>query len=633
MPTGLARRSIQEKVSITLFGVMGVLGLFIFVVLRNVVAPTFDELERKQAATNLHRAANAIANDLENLSAITGDWALWDDAYDYVTGAYPAFRDSNLVRPTLTNLNLSLLAIYDLDGGLIWGQVDNDAAPDDLGVIGILEPGSRTANYLLSHADSDSQINGILNTGLGPMLISSWPVNKSDGTAPIAGTLIMGQLLGEVRMKKLRDRTEVQLGWRGTDGQDALAESFQEPLNQVGNGAMHHETRPAEIVSSGLLIDLFNNPVLFLEVSTPRQISALGQNTVSGAMVFLTLAGIIVAIVAWALLRQVIVLPLEGLAKYITRMRESGDLSARINANRADEIGSLANEFDKLTNELQEARTELLDQSFRAGKADTAAEVLHNVRNAMTPLINSLDRLGEDFSATKNLKVENAIAELGDADCPQERGGKLLQYLGSAFQFIVGRNEAMDANLDVATRQAYQVEAILLDQEKYANVSPVMENLNLSEVLVEAVLVLPTTAADELELDVVNQVNECNVRGHRVGLMQVLGNLILNAYESIQRGQSRTGRIELSAVVEADIEHPMVRLIVRDSGCGFDETFKQKIFQRGFSSKQGHMSGLGLHWCANALAGMGGRIQAESRGPGMGAEFHVLLPAAQGGLQ
>ena len=43
------------------------------------------------------------------------------------------------------------------------------------------------------------------------------------------------------------------------------------------------------------------------------------------------------------------------------------------------------------------------------------------------------------------------------------------------------------------------------------------------------------------------------------------------------------------------------------------------------------MTGLGLHWCANALAGMGGGIQAQSEGPGHGAEIHVLLPAAQGG--
>ena len=73
----------------------------------------------------------------------------------------------------------------------------------------------------------------------------------------------------------------------------------------------------------------------------------------------------------------------------------------------------------------------------------------------------------------------------------------------------------------------------------------------------------------------------------------------------------------------------MVRLTVRDNGSGFDAALAERLFQRGFTSKAGgDTSGLGLHWCANAVAGMGGRILAESRGAGQGAEFHILLPAA-----
>jgi C4-dicarboxylate-specific signal transduction histidine kinase len=113
--------------------------------------------------------------------------------------------------------------------------------------------------------------------------------------------------------------------------------------------------------------------------------------------------------------------------------------------------------------------------------------------------------------------------------------------------------------------------------------------------------------------------------------LQVLGNVILNAYEAIKRCPSGSGRIQLQARAETVGDQPMVRVTVSDTGCGFDPQASSKIFQRGYSSKRGHMSGLGLHWCANALAGMGGRIVAESAGPGNGAEFHVLLPAAQGG--
>jgi len=631
MSNGVTKRSLQEKVSITLLAVMGALSVLSFIVLKEVVAPAFDELELVQAQSNLNRAEKAIANDLENLVAIAGDWAVWDDAYDYATGEYPAFEASNLDRPTLTNLDLALLAYYDTAGDLIWGQASNGDSLVALAELGILEPGTETAALLITHAELEARENGLLDTDIGPMLISSWPVQRSDSTGPIAGTMIMGQLLDGTRLARLRERTEVMLDWRAIDHDADVPAALQTPLNGSSAGSMLHESAEDEIVSSGVLVDLFSAPIILLDARTPRQISALGQSTVNGALLFLSLAALIVAVVAWLLLRSVIVLPLEGLAKHITGIRKSGDLSQRLNDTRADEIGSLAGEFDKLTDELQEARKLLLDQSFKAGKADNAAEVLHNIRNAMTPLINSIDRLAKDLGVTDGLKVRQAVEELTSDECPAERAGKLLQYIESAFSHIEGTNRHASENLGVASKQARQVEAILVDQEKHAKVSPVMENLPLHEVLDEAVLVIPKTADPEIKLELVNGVSQCSVRAHRVGLLQVLGNLILNAYESIQRGQSHVGRIELSAVTESVEDKPMVRLIVRDSGCGFDDDFKQKIFQRGYSSKQGNLSGLGLHWCANALAGMGGRIQAESRGPGQGAEFHVLLPVAQGG--
>ncbi len=146
----------------------------------------------------------------------------------------------------------------------------------------------------------------------------------------------------------------------------------------------------------------------------------------------------------------------------------------------------------------------------------------------------------------------------------------------------------------------------------------------------EAVLVIPKDDEAEIELKLEDDVHDVAVKAHRVGLLQVMGNLMLNAYEAIERSESTGGRIGVTVCEETVGEQPMVRLVVSDTGCGFDEGTSEKIFQRGFSSKEGHMSGLGLHWCANAVAGMGGRIRAESEGPGHGAKFHVLLPAAQG---
>jgi signal transduction histidine kinase len=443
--------------------------------------------------------------------------------------------------------------------------------------------------------------------------------------------MIMGQLMDDKRAASLRDRTEVALSWRPVEQLTDQELATGASMNLAETAPIRHETMANDIRSSAVLADLFGEPLVILEVTTPREISALGNSTVDGALLFLGLAAIITAIATWLLLRRIIVVPLAGLADHIVAIRKSGDLTHKLGDNRTDEIGALAHEFDCLTEELHEARKLLLDQSFKAGKADTAAEVLHNIRNAMTPMINGIDRLGRNFGVTNKLKVNQAIEELAGGDCPPDRAEKLFQYVESAFSHIEASNADATENLAVASKQARQVEAILADQERHAQAAPVVEKLNLDEVLDEAVLVIPKDDAPSVELDLEDEVHRASVRAHRVSLLQVMGNIILNAYESIQRSDNSKGRIGVTVCEETVDEQPMVRLTICDNGCGFDEYTGEKIFQRGFSSKNGNMSGLGLHWCANAVAGMGGRIQAESDGPGRGAEFHVLLPAAQGG--
>ena len=623
--------TLQQKVSLTLVAVMAALAVLSYVTLHAVVAPAFDQLELDEARTNLIRADRAIQSDLDNLTAIAGDWGQWDDAYNYVRGEYPAFQTGNLDRPTLTNLGLNLLAFYDADDQLLWGQVALDGQAAEIGELESLDAGTGTFELLSGHSDPAGHISGLVGTALGPMLMSSWPVVRSNATGPIAGTLIMGQFFDDARMARLRERTEVALQWTPVTSIEDIHPSLEHPLNRPGEVSVHQEATSRAIVSTGVLEDLFSVPILILRVDSQRSISALGTSTVNVALVFLGLAAVVVAAVTWLLLRKIIVFPLAGLSKHIVAIRESGDLTTRLNESRTDEIGKLAGEFDKLTGELHEARKLLLDQSFKAGKADTAAEVLHNIRNAMTPMINGIDRLGRNFDVTSKLKVRQAIEELTSGECPPDRAEKMLRYLGSAFAHIENSGKDATENLAVTAKQARQVEAILADQERHAKAAPIVEKLTLDEVVDEAVLVLPKNDKPHVDLDLEGDIGSLAVKAHRVGLLQVMGNLILNAYESIQRSQSASGRIALTASEATLNEQPMVKVIVKDDGCGFDQVTKEKIFQRGFSSKDGNLSGLGLHWCANAVAGMGGRIEAQSEGPGHGAEFHVLLPAAQGG--
>ncbi len=620
---------LQSKVSLTLSLVFAAFLLLSYAILTGVISPAFDELDVSTARTNLIRAERAIQTDIENLEAVTADWAPWDDIHDYVRGVNPGFRKGNLDRPTLTNLGLDVMAVYALEREVLWSQLLVDGKESRIDELGLFGDSDRGAAVLTEHSQVESRTVGIVGTALGPLLISSRPILRSDDSGPIAGALVMGQFMDQARMERLAERTEVDLHWHPVD--ELQQHHDLEPL-AISTDGIRLETTDDTVSSYMILSDIFGEPLLVLDADTSRRISALGDQTVNVAMLFLIVTGIFVTITIWYLLRGSILQPIEKLVQHMKKIRETGDLSHRIKLTSADEIGALAAEFGSLTAEVDDARKALLYQSFKAGKADTAAEVLHNIRNAMTPMINGLERLAKSFNVGNELRVEEATRQLADPDLPSERAGKFLEYIDASFAHIKTVNADAQEDMKVVRTQARQIEAILADQEKIAKVAAVEENIVVDEVVGEAAHIIPKEAKGTVELEVARDLTRYRVRAHRIGLLQVLGNLILNAYESIQRGSKGRGHIELSASEAVVDDKPMVRLTVRDNGSGFDQQLGERLFQRGFTSKAGgDTTGLGLHWCANAVAGMGGRILAESRGAGQGAEFHVLLPAAQGG--
>jgi len=611
---------LQSKVSLTLVLLIAVFVIVSYTILRSVIAPAFGELELAAAKSDLHRAEAALRTDIENLEAMTADWAPWDDIYYYVNGNDPGFQKSNLERATLDNLGLDLLAVFSTNSNLVWGQLHVDGQEIPIDTLNILNPDRPESAGLTAHSVDLDRTVGFVQSAYGPMIISSRPILRTDDSGPIAGAVVMGQLLSKSRLARMRERTEVDMAWTTVDA-------------KTGSGPdAIFETETSVISARKTLADIHGRPFLVLQTESPRSISSLGSQTIVVATLFFIVAGALVCSFIWFMLSYTILRPIEKLTAHIDEIRDSGDLSRQLSMDRGDEIGVLGRQFDNMTADVHDARQALLDQSFKAGKADTAAEVMHNIRNAMTPMINGLERLQKSFKVTGNLRVKEATQQIASDECPPERKDKFLEYIVASFERVevVGTNALEE--LDVVTAQAKQVAGILSEQEKFANVAPLAEDLMVDELLGEAGNVIPKENPRSVELTLDEGLGELRIRAHRIGLLQVMGNLILNAYESIKRSGEENGQIALIASDEVVDDQAMVRVTVRDNGSGFDSETRAQIFQRGFTSKtQDSTTGLGLHWCANAVASMGGKISAESAGAGYGAEFHVLLPAARGG--
>ena len=114
---------------------------------------------------------------------------------------------------------------------------------------------------------------------------------------------------------------------------------------------------------------------------------------------------------------------------------------------------------------------------------------------------------------------------------------------------------------------------------------------------------------------------------HHFTLLQVFNNVLNNRVESIIRQGIGDGRIHVSAAFEKTDADTQVHLQVSDNGEGMSGETVKFIFARYYFTKEKEPSGIRLHWCANAIIAMGGRMYAESAGLGRGSSVHITFPA------
>ena len=151
------------------------------------------------------------------------------------------------------------------------------------------------------------------------------------------------------------------------------------------------------------------------------------------------------------------------------------------------------------------------------------------------------------------------------------------------------------------------------------------ENLDLHEVVVEAInLVSLSQSGKQMEY-----VNLCEtgalISGFPQKLVQVFVNLLTNATDASQPGQSIT--------IESRTRAGQISISVSDQGKGIADEHLTRVFEPFFTTKSvGEGTGLGLSLAYNIIQEHGGSISA-SNNPGGGCRFEIILPSVDANLE
>ena len=592
-------------------GIFVILGLAGLLIGKLVLMPSFAALERADAHTAMRRIEHAIDQTLEQVALASKDWGNWTDAYRFAADHNREFVNANISDLALRQVNVNVLMIVDLEGRVILTR-DTDLKRERPLNIDFAAQAALPARFPWHGADLTHGARGLIHTDHGVLMLAAAPVLDGFGRGPTRGMVLMGRLLNDTALAGIAEQAQANL-------------TMLKP--EAGFAAERLEESESLTRVFRTFNDVYGQPLMTLRVDVPREITMRGTKAIKAAAMALLAAAVLVLILLVVVLNRVVLDPLALITRHAVSIGEGNDAPA-LNLPRADEMGVLAREFDRMVERVTESRRQLVDRSFQAGFAELARGVLHNLGNALTPIGVRLANLAERLRQSPADDAEQALAELRGTDCDPERRRDLEEFVRLACRELAGTVRGVQEDVALMDRQTKMVQTTLAEQMRTTRNEHVIEPVRLTELVSQSLETVPDAARQRLTIENDETLRRLGVvRVARTVLRLILQNLIINAADAVRDAGKARGVLRVSAEIVEENNVRQLHLACSDDGVGIPPQNLQRVFEKGFSTKSRETNhGIGLHWCANAINALGGRIWAVSEGPGRGAAMHLMVP-------
>ena len=289
-------------------------------------------------------------------------------------------------------------------------------------------------------------------------------------------------------------------------------------------------------------------------------------------------------------------------------------------------------QLDDNVRQLKETRGQLLQSgkvlaevSRRAGMADMATGVLHNVGNALNSVNVSSELVARRLERLR-LSGLQGIADLleqNDTEALRERAPKVALYLRELAKHLETEKGAVLDELATLAKHIDHIKAVVSRQQRYAVTFDMAEPVAAHELMEEA-LTICSKAANSQEFELIRIYQEVpDIHTDRHKVLQILVNFISNAKHALSVEPVRLRQLILRI---EPLDRGGVRFCVDDTGVGIAAEDLSQLFRYGFTRRDmGH--GFGLHASALFAAELGGQVSGSSAGVGGGASFTLELPA------
>lgn len=387
---------LREKTLIIIALILLLVVTSFLIISETIFTASSTETENQYTTMVLNTTLKALNEDLSKLNDTANDWSQYDDAYEFVSGNNPSFKDRSLLDATFIRLKINLIIFTDENGKILFAKAIDLQTQKDI-TLPLNLSDEIVYNNLTQNNRGDSGFIFINGT---PMIVVSKPVLKSDGQGPAQGTLIMGRYLNEFELENLSENANISLIPINTL-------NLPIDLQNLVNSPIHVQAVNANTtVGYSLLYGISGNPSMILKVEIPRII----YKTYEKATFYLTLSiiivGILAAILVYYNIDKNLLRRLEKITSSVLKIKNSNDLSSRIPVLGNDELSDLALSVNEMLHSLEKSNIELekSEEGYRT--------IFENTGTAMIMINTGLDIIlaNSEFQRIFGLKsYENSV--------------------------------------------------------------------------------------------------------------------------------------------------------------------------------------------------------------------------------
>lgn len=332
----------------------------LFPISRAILLRSFEDIENSYVREHLDRVSRFFNYDISYLKSYVGDWANWDDTYNFVENPSSEYINPNMVDSTFRGMRLNLIAVVNSSGKLVFAKAYDLELNREVPLSMELRQKISSDSSLMRHDRLDSCVAGVLPLAESPMIVVSRPILTSNCEGPIRGALVMGRYLNAAEVSRLGDTA--RLGIKVSTYSEVIRKPDlkEAALSLSADQPYLVSPKNKDLISGFYLVpDIHGQPYLVLSFDLVRVIYHQGQTAIRYLLWSLLALSLVFSVVVMLLLKRLVLNRLKQLSSGVIEIASKGDVAARVKVAGNDELASLSKAINGMLEVLDGAQREI----------------------------------------------------------------------------------------------------------------------------------------------------------------------------------------------------------------------------------------------------------------------------------